>query len=269
MLAYRGEPPTWGRHYESVNSNYSFWFIKRGEARVRRGTEVTTVHESQWVLFPAHTRKRQDFSDGCELYSLGFEAWWSTGFPWMRFESPVQVSSSIDDLVVQSATRAIDLLPANRTPGYRMLSQQFVTAAVFMEFHSELLRLLACLTPILIDHGAEISPASGGDTRIDRVVRDLHKSPSIRPLPYRRWQKEIGLSRVRIDRLAREKFSLTPKQLRDRYLLAALKRLLLARDVSAKEAALEFGFSDSSHLCRWFRQHAGVSPVTFRTKGSL
>jgi len=35
-----------------------------------------------------------------------------------------------------------------------------------------------------------------------------------------------------------------------------------------KEIAGAFGFSDSSHLCRWFRNQAGQSPEEFRSHGS-
>lgn len=266
ILAYHGEPPAWGRHSKTVNSFYSFWFIEKGSVQVRIGQEELSLAAREWILFPPHLRRRQDFSAGTVIYSLGFEASWSNGLPWMRFDSPIR---GLRNDAVDDAIALIERLAGGRPPGYRILAEQDVTSEVFTEVHGRMFQMLACLTPALLQQGAESDPVSRGDLRLERILRELHKTPSIRPLPYSRWQREVGLSRVRIDRLAKEKLALTPKQIRDRCLLAALKRVFLTRNASVKEAAVEFGFSDSSHLCRWFRRHAGISPMDYRTVGTI
>lgn len=59
----------------------------------------------------------------------------------------------------------------------------------------------------------------------------------------------------------------TPKTLIDHYVVLQLKLLLRHCDTSIKQVAWDYHFSDTSFFCRYFKQHTGLSPQQFRSKG--
>lgn len=267
MIAYRGEPPPAFRHVSNANGFYSLWFVEKGSVRIQSKFGSVHLGELDWILVPPLLLKRQDFSENARLLSLGFEASWTNQIPWMQFEQPILGRISTGNTLVIQARKIVATLTRGDSPGHQPLAERKVDAAGLARIQGCLFQLLADLTPIALRHGAVIPSSHAKDSRVDQIVTDLQSRPSIHTLPYARWKKEVGLSRVQIDRLFRSEFGQTPRSQRDHFLLAAIKRHLLTRRASTKETAVLFGFSDSSHLCRWFRQHASTSPEQFRLHG--
>jgi len=267
MIVYRGEPPESHRHAITTNGFYSFWVVDQGSASVQWDDGGIKLSAGDWILTPPFLAKRQDFSEGTRILSLGFEALWSNGIPWMNFDRPVTGKVSRENSLIMTAQHIVAGF-RGRDALHLPLSKVVVSAIQIAELQSNLYHLLALLAPILLRQGASISSSHAQDSRVDRIVAELQSNPSIRALPYSRWKKEAGLSRVQIDRLFRAEFGNTPRHQRDLFLLAAIKRQLLTGRMSIKETAAHFGFSDSSHLCRWFRHHASVSPEHFRLHGA-
>lgn len=56
----------------------------------------------------------------------------------------------------------------------------------------------------------------------------------------------------------------TPKTIIDHYVVLQLKLQLRNRDITVKQLAWDFHFSDASFFCRYFKQHTGLSPQKFR-----
>lgn len=56
----------------------------------------------------------------------------------------------------------------------------------------------------------------------------------------------------------------SPKVIIDHYVILQLKLLLRQSDVSVKQLAWDFHFSDSSFFCRYFKQHTGMTPQEWR-----
>lgn len=56
----------------------------------------------------------------------------------------------------------------------------------------------------------------------------------------------------------------TPKTIIDHYVVLQLKLQLRHRDITVKQLAWDFHFSDTSFFCRYFKQHTGMSPQSFR-----
>lgn len=56
----------------------------------------------------------------------------------------------------------------------------------------------------------------------------------------------------------------TPKTIIDHYVILQLKLLLRQSNLSIKQIAWDFHFSDSSFFCRYFKQHTGLTPQAFR-----
>lgn len=267
IIAYRGGPPAAFRHTSNANGFYSLWFVEKGSVRIQSKFGALQLKELDWILVPPLLHKRQDFSENALILSLGFEAAWTNQIPWMQFEQPVLGRASPGNALIMQAKKIVAALTIDDPLGHKPLAERKVDAAGLARIQGGLFQLLADLTPMALRHGAVIPSSHAKDSRVDQIVTDLQSQPSIHRLPYARWKKEAGLSRVQIDRLFRAEFGQTPRSQRDHFLLAAIKRHLLTRRASTKETAALFGFSDSSHLCRWFRQHASVSPEQFRIRG--
>lgn len=59
----------------------------------------------------------------------------------------------------------------------------------------------------------------------------------------------------------------TPKRIIDHYTVLQLRLRLQNSELSVKQIAWEFNFSDVSFFCRFFKRHTGVSPMQMREKG--
>ena len=59
----------------------------------------------------------------------------------------------------------------------------------------------------------------------------------------------------------------TPKRIIDHYTVLQLRLCLQNSELSVKQIAWEFNFSDVSFFCRFFKRHTGVSPMQMREKG--
>lgn len=82
------------------------------------------------------------------------------------------------------------------------------------------------------------------------------KSPSA-------YAEKLGMTRKHLNRICRECLNKTASELiADRVILEA-KRLLVQGGVSAGQVADELGFADHSYFNRFFRKHAGMTPMAF------
>lgn len=185
----------------------------------------------------------------------------------MQFEKTVRGRIKPRNTLLMQSRKIVELLATGTSPGYCPLPERKIHAAALAQLQGTLYHFLAQLTPLILHQGGRIASNPSRDPRIARLVGELQSRPSIHPLPYSRWKQSVPLSRAQIDRLFRTEFGSSPRQLRDRYLLAAIKRQLMTRTVSVKETAASFGFSDTSHFCRWFRQQGNLSPEQFRLHG--
>lgn len=59
-------------------------------------------------------------------------------------------------------------------------------------------------------------------------------------------------------------FKVSPKELIDRQLMMELKAMLSSTDLSVKEIADRYHFESASYMSRYFRRHAGMSPLEYR-----
>jgi AraC-like DNA-binding protein len=255
-MAYRGQPPAPYRKAWTTNGFYSFWFLEKGGVSVTGRFGSLKLAQGDWMLVPPFLRKYQAFSGDAVLTSIGFEALWSVERPWLEFDAPIRGKGGKGSALIRQAEAL--LAAAAESSG---------ETASLCRLQARLFEFLEQLAPEILAAGGRVFAEDSRDPRIRHLMGELRLKPSIRPLPYARWKKEVGLGRVQIDRLFRREFGHSPKHQAGCFLLAALKRHLLEGRDSVKEAATAFGFADSSHLCRWFRLRAGVSPEQFRLHG--
>jgi AraC-like DNA-binding protein len=102
------------------------------------------------------------------------------------------------------------------------------------------------------------------DIRVIAAQQILAADPRMGPVPYARLSERTGLSQVHLDRLCREYLGHSPKAELDRLCLERVMRRLADPQRPLKAIALDLGFTDSSHLCRWFRKRSGQSPERYR-----
>ena len=67
--------------------------------------------------------------------------------------------------------------------------------------------------------------------------------------------------------IVRQMTGQTPKRIIDHYTVLQLRLRLQNSELSVKQIAWEFNFSDVSFFCRFFKRHTGVSPMQMREKG--
>lgn len=67
--------------------------------------------------------------------------------------------------------------------------------------------------------------------------------------------------------IVRQMTGQTPKRIIDHYTVLQLRLCLQNSELSVKQIAWEFNFSDVSFFCRFFKRHTGVSPMQMREKG--
>jgi AraC-like DNA-binding protein len=118
------------------------------------------------------------------------------------------------------------------------------------------------------------SPVSNISTRPSHPITIPRIRGGLSPKTLRRVQDHIAanlgqkitneaLSPSHFARAFKDSQSVAPH----RYILECrVKRTqeLLATDLSLSEIAVEVGFSDQSHLTRWFREIVGVTPGSYR-----
>lgn len=264
-LAYEGEPPPVHRHAHAVNGFYSFWLVQSGGVLLQGKFGKIRLKQAEWIFFPPFLSKRQDFDEGTRILSVGFEATWSDGIPWMEFNSPLTGRKQGRNGLITKARRILTAFSS----GSRQVPVQDrrIDLAGIACLQSRLYSFLESLTPLVLKNGGRLMLSEAHNPRIYPLISELRMKPGIHPLPFGRWREMVGLSRVQIDRLFRAELGYTPKELGNRFLLASLKRELVTGRSSLKELAARFGFSDSSHLCRWFRRRASMSPEQFRRYG--
>jgi AraC-like DNA-binding protein len=86
------------------------------------------------------------------------------------------------------------------------------------------------------------------------------------PLRVERLAKEVGLSADRFERLAKQVFHLTPRQLLTKTRLEQASRLLHDARLRIAEVAQACGYADQSAFTRQFRATVGLTPRDFRAR---
>lgn len=131
--------------------------------------------------------------------------------------------------------------------------------------------------------GAEVTARAIGDRLIVHLLRDyvaVRKAPTdadriakVRDyitehlgesLELDELADHVGLSKHHFSRIFREALDQSPMEyVRERRLVWA-RNLLEGTDSSISDIAMTCGFSDQSHLTRWFKRHFGLPPARWR-----
>ena len=78
------------------------------------------------------------------------------------------------------------------------------------------------------------------------------------------YAESLNITSDYLSVLMKEYIGKTPKEIIDEKLVLAMKALLESTGLSIKNIADRLHYEDSSHLCKVFRRHTGMSPAQYR-----
>ncbi|WP_245966308.1 helix-turn-helix transcriptional regulator [Sphaerisporangium album] len=111
--------------------------------------------------------------------------------------------------------------------------------------------------------GAGLSGRGGADVGTARVVRELLHDTDDQGVSASDLAAAAGRSRFAVYRSFQAVYGMAPSDYQRQLRLRAAQRLLV-QGRPLVEVAVETGFTDQSHLTRWFTRYFGVTPGAYR-----
>lgn len=78
------------------------------------------------------------------------------------------------------------------------------------------------------------------------------------------YARQLCITTTYLYKLTHKRWNLSPKDIINQQTVSEIKSLLSTTDMSVKEIAHALNFEDPPYMCRYFRQHTGLSPIEFR-----
>lgn len=78
------------------------------------------------------------------------------------------------------------------------------------------------------------------------------------------YAQQLCITTTYLYKLTHKRWNLSPKEIINQQTVCEIKALLSTTDMSVKEIAHALNFEDPPYMCRYFRQHTGLSPIEFR-----
>lgn len=260
---YHGAVPEHGRQGWFTPPWYSCWLVRRGSAAVRfpDGTRLQ-ARTGEWLLLPPTIRRYQSITNETEMLSLAFDIAWPSGdaHPDLPRLVPRPRSQELE-------TTAMAVVRAATGSTY---TRQRVAQAYSLEEWLTLTGHTARFVAAWLQAVAAVGTTAAEqpmDQRIRTASRMLAASARMGPVPYDDLRRATGLGRVQLDRLFVHHLGHSPRAERDRALLQQVLHDLIDPSLAIAAIAQRHGFTDGSHLSRWFRRHLGTSPRAWRQGG--
>ncbi len=234
----------------SVNVNYKLWDLPQGAVMTLFPGDIVSIGE-----------KTEDFSADILTYSPAILREASLDLEHTVYDALRQDRCRGDSgVVTEIVSRMFGLLDTYfKQEDCECLNQLVVLQlkAFFVGFHDYLLRF------------PEIAPSLIGSKRkrslfndfMQILERDYHKC---RDVSY--YAGELHITSKYLNMVARQIAGRTAKTVIDHYVILKLKIDLSRNACSVKQLAWDYNFSDASFFTRYFRQHTGMTPLTYRRK---
>lgn len=260
-FAYRGAVPTGGSHRHTPVW-YSAWLIEHGWAEVRGDdSDPVRAQEGSWLCCAPYVPRYQVFAPGAAILSIAFhlvlpeEARPDAGMPRVLDQADVVARLRDPALdLIRGLYGHVDPQPERRYPTEVPVGEWLLAQAALARFCAVWLGATATPAP----------PPPRLDPRLIDARALLAENPRMGKVPYDRLCRHAGLSRVHLDRLFHAGLGCSPKAELDRLCFERVLRRLADPHRPIKGIAAELGFTDTSHLCRWFRKRSGQSPEMHR-----
>ena len=113
-------------------------------------------------------------------------------------------------------------------------------------------------TPPEVDAGRSNELFGAFMDLLERDYKDVQKVAD--------YAAKLNISPKYLNAISREISGQSPKAVIDHYVILQIKLALRTSDISIKELAWQYHFSDTSFFCRRFRQRTGLTPQEYRKK---
>lgn len=259
VFAYQGLVPGHGRTGRYAPGWFSSWRVDVGWAEVRfDGAAPLRAGPGEWLLCPPFRPRDQTFPDGARICSIAFQ-----------LTAPAGVDLAVGLPLVPHARATAGLAGPARELVTRWCDgggdggrrqRERLALGDWLDVQRSLAAFVGAWLIARGDPGADA--IADGRVRAARAV--LAAAARMGPVPYAALERRTGLGRVQLDRVFKAALGTTPKGELDRLCLERVLHRLADPEVPIKRIAAEFGFTDSSHLCRWFALRVGMAPERYR-----
>ncbi len=234
----------------SVSVNYKLWALPQGAVMTLFPGDVISIGN-----------KTSDFSADILTYSPAILREASLDLEHTVYDALRQDRCRGDSKVVSEiVSRMFGLLNTYfKQPECGCLNQLVILQlkAFFVGFHDYLLRF------------PELAPALRGSKRkrslfndfMQILERDYHKC---RDVSY--YAEALHITSKYLNVVSRQIAGRTAKTVIDHYVILKLKIDLSRNACPIKQLAWDYNFSDASFFTRYFRQHTGMTPLSYRRK---
>lgn len=264
--AYRGRVPGHGKSNRHTPAWCSCWLIDAGWAEVQFDDgRQARAEPGEWLLCPPMATRYQIFPAEAEILSLSFHLPFPPEVD-LQHALPRVVGSGVDDPLRPPAERMIAELGGHTDLGVIRYRHEDVDLGRWLRAQHHLTAFVAAWHDVVFGDAPE---AQAIDQRVREAQQVLASRPRMGPVPYDVLQARTGLGQVQLDRLFKQALGRSPKQELDRLCLERVLRRLDDPGRPVKAIASELGFTDSSHLCRWFAKRTGLSPQRYRREGAV
>lgn len=241
------------------------WIIKLdgADSEFSNETDRWLLDDSSVLIFnPMEMHAKADLGKGPTLsLSLLIEpSWLSEIFsqagmpPSQKFPRPREIITEEIRHLVVCLSIAIFQTTRDESGSALHLLREFATAMV-KSYHAA----------AMMDCSNETRPS---DFRIRNALAFIRQNLGNRPT-IEKVAKEVGLSRSRFFEQFKGCLGISPQHYIDSSRVSCATTLLTRSAASLAEISDELGFSQPAHFTRFFTQHTGVAPSTFRRNALL
>lgn len=101
---------------------------------------------------------------------------------------------------------------------------------------------------------------TGKFRKFQSLVETFYKQH--KPLDF--YAREIGITTTQLNRIAKDIYGMTAREVLQNRLMLEAKRILIYTDIAIQQIARELGFRDAGYFSRFFAKKAAIPPAEFR-----
>jgi AraC-like DNA-binding protein len=237
-------------------SQIVFW-LGGARAQANVGTEVVRYDENVGLAtnaYQSHDMTRLDGTGPAVFLVFMISRKWlnelrrATGRPFVFPSSRIPIDAGLR----QACWQVLDLILSAREPedGLNGLVEQLISATIDATTRGRVADPRRLLPPLL-DHRLRSAITLMREHVSDKIALD-------------EIAHQVGLSRAHFFTLFRDQLNTSPQVFWSAVRVEEAMRRLIGQGASLTSVALDLGFSAPSNFSRFFKEHTGVSPSTFR-----